>query len=69
MTDFQVSENILCTSSEESGGFDIGNHPGGWDNDGSNQIKIGLNNNFGVTDLKYERNYEVTGLEYGNSGH
>lgn len=35
-------------------------------NDGSNQIRIGLNNNFGVADLKYERNYELTGLEYGD---
>ena len=33
-------------------------------NDGSNQIKIGINNNFGVDDLKYARNYELTEEEY-----
>ena len=34
-------------------------------NDGSNQIKFGINNNFCVEDLKYERNYEVTSECYG----
>jgi hypothetical protein len=37
-------------------------------NDGSNQIKIGMNNNFGIGDLKYERNYELTGLSYNSYG-
>ena len=33
-------------------------------NDGSNQIKFGINNNFGVNDLKYDRNYEFTSDSY-----
>ena len=33
-------------------------------NDGSNQIKFGINNNFGVNDLKYDRNYEITSDSY-----
>lgn len=34
-------------------------------NDSSNQVKFGINNNFDYTNLENKRNYEVTGLDYG----
>lgn len=33
-------------------------------NDGSNQIRIGINNNFDKSNLKYDRNYELTDMDY-----
>lgn len=56
------SNNTLCISNSRIN-LDYTHY--GVRNDGSNQIKIGKNNNFGVDDLKYARNYELTDVYYG----
>ena len=56
------SNNTLCISNSR---INLNYTHYGIRNDGSNQIKIGVNNNFGVDDLKYARNYELTDDDYG----